>query len=210
MADNSAALRRARRQDSRDKRQRAADVLDAMEKNGDPVTFPAVARRASVSVSLLYADAALAARIATARDRQRQAGTERARRLPVRSLITEQSLRAELANAKELNRRLTEEVTILRERLGRQLGAAADTARGQALSPFLDEVEQRAAELEADNHRQCQHITQLEAENRELTETLEAARSMNRELMGELNRTPAGDPPAPRSSRSRNRIPKTV
>lgn len=211
MADNSAALRRARRQDSRDKRQRAADVLDAMENNGDPVTFPAVARRAGVSVSLLYADAALATRIATARDRQRQAGTERARRLPVRSLITEQSLRAELANAKERNRRLTEEVTILRERLGRQLGAAADIARGRTLSPLLDEVEQRAAELEADNHRQCQRIAQLEAENRELTETLEAARAMNRELMGEINRTPAGDPPAPRSSPSRNRIPtKTV
>ncbi|MGH8992346.1 MAG: DUF6262 family protein [Acidimicrobiia bacterium] len=188
MADNSAALRRARRQDSRDKRQRAAEALVAMEQSGEPITFPAVARRARVSVSLLYADASLAGRIATARDRQRQAGTDRAWRLPARSLVTEQSLRAELANAKERSLRLAEEVTLLRERLGRQLGAVADIARGQALSPLLDQLEQRAAELEADNHQQHQRIAQLEAENRELTETLDAARAMNRELMTELNR----------------------
>jgi len=60
-----------------------------MERSGDVITFPAVAHRAGVSVSLLYADADLAARIATARDRQRQAGAERAWRLPARSLITE-------------------------------------------------------------------------------------------------------------------------
>lgn len=78
MTDNSAALRRARRADSCAKRQRATDTLDAMEHSGEPITFPAVARRAGVSVSLLYADADLSSRIATARDRQRQAGTERA------------------------------------------------------------------------------------------------------------------------------------
>lgn len=188
MADNSAALRRARRKDSRDKRQRAADTVAAMEQNGEPITFPAVARRASVSVSLLYADAGLAARIATARDRQHQAGTDRAWRLPARSLVTEQSLRTELANMKERSRRLAQEVTLLRERLGRQLGAAADIASGQALSPLLDQLEQRSAELEADNHHQRQHVARLEAEIRELSETLDAARAMNRDLMSELNR----------------------
>ena len=35
-----------------------------MEQSGEPITFPAVARRAGVSVSLLYADAELASRIA--------------------------------------------------------------------------------------------------------------------------------------------------
>jgi uncharacterized protein YlxW (UPF0749 family) len=107
---------------------------------------------------------------------------------PPRSLVTEQSLRTELANAKERARRLAEEVTLLRERLGRQLGAGADIARGQALSPLLDQLEQRATELEADNPRQRQRIAQLEAEVRELSETLDAARAMNRELMNELNR----------------------
>ncbi|MDA8356572.1 MAG: DUF6262 family protein [Actinomycetota bacterium] len=188
MADNSDVLRRARRQDGRVKRQRALDAVAAMESESDPISFPAVARRAGVSVSLLYADTALASRIAAARDRQRQAGRDRAWQLPTRSLVTVQSLRAELANAKEHVRRLSEEVSLLSERLARQLGADADIARGRALVPVLDEVEQRAAELEAENHRQRDRIGQLEAESRELVETLHAARAMNRELMSELNR----------------------
>jgi chromosome segregation ATPase len=155
MADNSAALRRA--------------------------------RRAGVSVSLLYADAGLSSRIATARDRQRQAGTERAWKLPARSLITEHSLRAELANTRNRARRLTEEVALLHQRLSRHLGTAADIARGETISPLLEQLEQRAAELETDNHRQRQRIAQLETETRELAETLNAARAMNRELMTELN-----------------------
>lgn len=188
MADNSGALRRARRQDGRIKRQRALEAITVMESTGEPVSFPAVARQAGVSVSLLYADAELAGRIAAARDRQRQAGRDRSWQLPARSLVTVQSLRAELANAKDRARRLSEEVTLLRERLGRDLGAAADVARGRALAPALDELEQRAAELEAENHRQRERVAQLEADNSELAETLEAARAMNRELMSELNR----------------------
>lgn len=190
MADNSAALRRARRTDARLKRQQALDAVEAIEASGEPISFPAVARRAGVSVSLLYADRELAGRIAAARDRQRQAGRDRAWQLPARSLVTEQSLRVELANAKDQARRLTEEVGALRKRLARQLGAEADAARGLALAPALDELEQRAAELEAESHRQREQIARLEADGRELADTLEAARAMNRELMNELNRQP--------------------
>jgi chromosome segregation ATPase len=195
MPDNSAALRQARRQDSRAKRQRAADALAVLDKNGELITFAGVARRAGVSVSLLYADPTLSASIASARDRQRQAGADRAWRLPARSLVTEQSLRTELANAKERARRLAEEVAVLRDRLGRHLGAAADIARGETLSPLVDQLEQRNAELEADNHRQQKRINQLESEVRESNENLDAARAVNRELMSELNRKTSGDRP---------------
>lgn len=197
MADNSGALRRARRHDGRTKRQHADDMITAMEASGDPITFPGVARRAGVSTSLLYGDPQLAGRIAAARDRQRQAGQDRAWSLPARSLVTEQSLRAELANAKEQNRRLAEEIKLLRERLCRQLGADADLARGEALGPTLDQVEHRAAELEADNHRHRARIAELETDRRELTETLDAARAMNRELMSELNRRGSDTSPGP-------------
>ncbi len=54
--NKSSALRRARRNDGAAKRRRAADALSAMERSGEAVTFPAVARRAGVSVSLRYAD----------------------------------------------------------------------------------------------------------------------------------------------------------
>jgi chromosome segregation ATPase len=188
MADNSAALRRARRRDSTAKRHRAAETIDDFERSGEPISFPAIARRADVSVSLLYSDRDLASRIAAARERQRQAGQRRAWQLPARSLITEQSLHTELANSKQQGRQLAEEVTVLRERLARQLGADADAARGQAIRPMLDQLEDRAAELEADNHALRQRITRLESDLSDLTDTLEAARTLNRELMTELNR----------------------
>lgn len=188
MADNSAALRRARRRDSTAKRHRAAETIDAFERGGEPISFPAIARRAGVSVSLLYSDRDLAGRIAAARDRQRQAGQRRAWQLPVRSLITEQSLHTELANSKEHIRQLADEAAVLRERLTRQLGADADAARGHAIRPMLDQLEDRAAQLEADNHALRQRITRLESDHSELTDTLAAARSMNRELITQLNR----------------------
>ncbi|MGH9008251.1 MAG: DUF6262 family protein [Acidimicrobiia bacterium] len=203
MADNSAALRRARRRDSRTKRERAATALQAMVEAGEHVSFPAVARRAGVSVSLLYADHDLAARIGEARARQHQAGANRTWRLPTRSLVTDQSLRAELANTKEQAHRLAEEVAILRDRLGRQLGTDADLARGRIAAPLVEQLEDRAAELEADNARLRRRVAELEHERRELGETLDAARAMNRELMTELNcpATNPADQARPSSSR---------
>lgn len=188
MTDNSAALARARRDDSRAKRQRAAEAVRAAENSGEPISFPAVARRAGVSVSLLYADRQLAAAIAAARDRQRQAGSQRHWKLPTRSLVTEQSLRAERANAKEQIRQLTADVTALRERLANRLGADADIARGWDTRPLLDGLEQRAAELEADNHQLRRRVAELENYAHEVADNLDAARTTNRDLMNELNR----------------------
>jgi chromosome segregation ATPase len=173
-----------------------------MIESGEPISFPAVARRANVSVSLLYSHADLAGRISDTRDRQRQAGIERAWRLPARTLVTEQSLRADLANAREQARQLGEEAAILRNRLAHQLGAEADIARGRLTSPLLDQLEDRAAELEADNHRLRESVSQLGAEVRDLSETLEAARAMNRELMNEINRSA---PPYARARSPRNK-----
>jgi hypothetical protein len=190
VTDNSAALTRARRRDGQAKRRRALTALQAMSEAGEPIGFPAVARRSAVSVSLLYADPQLATRIAEARDRQRQAGAERARRLPARSLVTEASLRTDLANARQQIRRLTEEITLLRARLARDLGADADISRGRAASPLLDQLEARTAELANDNAQLRQQVARLEAESQELTETLTAAREMNRDLMNQVNRPP--------------------
>ena len=197
MADNSAALRRARRHDSTTKRRRAAETIDAFERSGEPINFPAIARRAGVSVSLLYADRDLASRIAAARERQLQAGKRRAWQLPARSLIS-----------KEQARQLAEEVTVLRERLARELGADADAARGQAIRPMLDQLEDRAAQLEADNHVLRQRISTLEHERDELTDTLQAARAMNRELMTQINRdvaATANDSDTPSNAARRTR-----
>ena len=211
MTDNSHALKRSRRRDSQAKRRRASETLQAMVDAGEPVTFPAVARRAGVSVSLLYADKELAGRLSAARSRQRDAGTDRAWRLPTRSLVTEQSLRADLANAKDHIRRLDQELSVLRDRLARQLGADADIAVGRATSPLLDQLEQQAADLQADNARLREQIAGLQDALRESSETLQAARAMNRELMAEINRAaqpesrPAAATPQAPPARRRNR-----
>ena len=203
MTDNSRALKRSRRQDSKTKRQQASQALQALIDAGEPISFPAVARRAGVSVSLLYADAELASRLTEARSRQRDAGRERAWRLPPRSLVTEQSLRVDLANTKDQVRRLTEELTVLRDRLARELGAEADAASGRAASPLLDELQDRVADLEADNAQLRGRIAELEQALRETSDTLDAARAMNRELMTEINRSPQGATPPVRATSPR-------
>jgi len=202
VVDNSAAMGRARRRDGDIKRRRAAKAIQDMAAAGEPINFPAVARRAGVSVTLLYADQTLAAGVAEARDRQRQAGRDRAWKLPARALVTEGSLRADLANAKEKTRRLSNEVRLLQERLARDLGAEADLARGRAASPLLDQIEQRAADLEAENASLRRRVADLEAESREQAESLLAARAMNRELMSDLNRSPSDTPTQRREARS--------
>jgi DNA repair exonuclease SbcCD ATPase subunit len=204
VTDNSAALQQARRREGQTKRRRALAALQAMTEAGEAIGFPAVARRAGVSVSLLYADRDLLARIADARDRQRQAGADRAAWLPTRSLVTEASLRTDLANAKEQNRHLGEELVVLRDRLARELGADADHFRGRPTNPALDTLEERAAELETDNARLRQQVSRLEADTSELADNLDAAREMNRELMNELNRRPAAlaGPAEPRQADS--------
>ena len=81
-------------------------------------------------------------------------------------------------------------MTALRDRLARQLGADADTARGQTMGPLLDQLEDRNAALNLDNNRLRHQVTALQDEVRELADTLDASRAMNRELMSDLNREP--------------------
>jgi len=52
------------------KRERAAEALVAAEKEGEPISFPAVAVRAGVSVSLLYAERAHSHHATTRRNRR--------------------------------------------------------------------------------------------------------------------------------------------
>jgi hypothetical protein len=77
---------------------------------------------------------------------------------------------------------------VLRERLARSLGADADAARVRAIAPLLDRLEDRAAELEADNHQLRRRISDLEAGLRDSTGSLSAARAANRDLMNIINR----------------------
>jgi hypothetical protein len=77
----------------------------------------------------------LVGRLSDARIRHRETGLERVWRLPTRSLVTEQSLQADLGNANDRIRHLN------RSHLARQLGPSQDSAIGRTASSLLDQLE---------------------------------------------------------------------
>jgi hypothetical protein len=166
-----------RRLDSADKTRRVLAALEATLSAGQPLTIAALARRAGVSRRFIYDHPELRTeaerRGAQTADRLAGATTASAR-------VSVASLRADLANAKATNHRLTTELAALRRRLGQLLGqdALADLDR-----PTIDAnaINDRQAELE-------QALFEAAEELARRTEELEAARQINRELTGRLNR----------------------
>ena len=95
-------LREARRRDSDRKRDRVFRTVDAMKRDGTPISFAAVARSAKVSHWLVYADG-VREYLETAR--LAQAGEPAQAQRPGRS-ASEASWRTDLELAKQDNRRL--------------------------------------------------------------------------------------------------------
>lgn len=93
--------------------------------------------------------------------------------MPPRSLVTEHSLRAELANAKEQVRQLHEEVGLLRQRLAHSLGADADVARGRATGALLGDIEDRVAEIDTANVDLRRQVSELKADLLDANDSLE-------------------------------------
>lgn len=177
MAERTDRLAAVRRLDSQDKTRRVLAALNAMVGAGKPLTIAALARHAAVSRRFIYDHPELRAeaerRAIEAADRHAAAATAGAR-------VTAASLRADLANAKAANHRLTSELAALRRRLGQFLGRDAltdlDYAKvdPNAAGPRLAELEQSLFEAGEQLARRV--------------EELDAARQINRELIGRLNR----------------------
>ncbi|MFE4958691.1 DUF6262 family protein [Streptomyces sp. NPDC056653] len=177
------ALRAARQRDSLTKRGRVLSTLDTMLKEGEPVTFAAVAKRAEVSTWLTYAPGV--------RDHNEKARKQQEKE-PVRDLdsgrvVSPSSTRTDLLLAREEIRRLREEIHDLREGMRRQLGHKFDHLGGHDLRERLDELTQ-------ENHRLAAEAREAPAENRTLTERVQAlevdlagARTSLRRMMREQN-----------------------
>jgi hypothetical protein len=122
VAEHTQRLAALRRLDSADKTRRVLAALDAALGAGEPLTIAALARRAGVSRRFIYDHPELRTeaerRSAETAGRNAGAGTTSAR-------VTVASLRADLANAKATNHRLTTELATLRRRLGQLLGQDA-------------------------------------------------------------------------------------
>jgi hypothetical protein len=177
----------ARRRDSDAKRQRAWAAFQEMLDEGVPINFETVRRRAGVSRSLVYADPELKARIIELRARRGGAGPV-APPLPARSIVSERSLRNDLALAQADNRALRNDLGKLRRRLGTAVAAELDATVGGTNPAALHSLQDRIAELEDALHDAHQRTRSLETDNADLIETLDASRENYRQLMAQTNR----------------------
>jgi hypothetical protein len=138
---------------------------------GKPITFPAVAKAASVSTWLVYAHG-VREHIEAARSRATTRTVVPATS-PGRPAAATAGLAADLALAREQTRRLRVERDKLRQRLRLQLGAEID-------GPVRAELITRLAELETVNRR-------LVAERDTRAAEADAARHQIRDLEDELS-----------------------
>jgi hypothetical protein len=138
---------------------------------GKPITFPAVAKAASVSTWLVYAHG-VREHIEAARSRATTRTVVPATS-PGRPAAATAGLAADLALAREQTRRLRVERDKLRQRLRLQLGAEID-------GPVRAELITRLAELETVNRR-------LVAERDTRAAETDAARHQIRDLEDELS-----------------------
>lgn len=112
---------------------KAKAAIKAMDDEGVPVNFPAVARRAGVSRQWLYTQLELRAEIEGLRELQHAAAGGRSR--PVRERASDNSLRTRNRTLLEENGRLRDEITALREELAvvhGELRAARQTPKRRA------------------------------------------------------------------------------
>lgn len=186
-ATRTAALRSAREKDSREKRDRALAALTALEAAAAPISFTAVANAAGVSRSLCYADG-VRDEVEAARARQRGSGgaavPTRAGNLPV----TPESLRTDLAVAREEIRRLRGEEAALTRRLRLQLGAEIEGPEKSQLISRVAELETANRQLVAERDARTLETGAASRRITELEDELAAARESLRRTIREQNR----------------------
>jgi chromosome segregation ATPase len=199
MSDKATVLHSARRRDGHDKRARARLALAAMVEEAQQISFEALSRRAGVSRSFLYADAALKAEVAEHRGRQ-AAGP---RAPSVASVVSEASLRTDLALSRHEVAELRQQLAALHGRLARTLDVEATVAEGRFRAEHVEGLESRLAELAAENASLAARVGELDAHNASLAESLEASRVNHRRLMTELNRAQGADRSADAKRRGR-------
>lgn len=176
-------LRQARRRDSLTKRQRVLDTIVELERNGEAITFAAVARQARVSTWLVYADG-IREHIAAARDRHTirpRSGHQTSNTPSPAGLRTDLELaRAEIVALRAERDQLR---AAMRQQLGRELDALSSAG-----------VADRIEELTRHNRRLAEQNQQFSLENEaartrvdELETDLAAARTSLRRMIREQN-----------------------
>ncbi len=183
------AMLAARAKASHDKRHRVLATVQALEAAGTPVTPAAVATAAGVSTWLVYADG-VREHIQAARQRQTERGhAPEPAPPPARGKpVTQASLRADLAVARNEIRLLRAERDTLRGRLRLQLGAEIDGPDRADLIARLAALEAASRQLAAERDASAAEASHAQRRVRELEDELTAARESLRRAIRQANR----------------------
>ncbi|WP_053079403.1 DUF6262 family protein [Mycolicibacterium obuense] len=176
-------LRQARRRDSDRKRECVIRAVDAMKRDGTPVTFAAVARAAGVSQWLVYADG-MREYIEAARTEQ--AATPRTGQ-PRQGGVSAASIQTDLALVRQDNSQLRAEVTRLRRALQDRLGAELEGQGAQQLQQRIDELSEDNARLGAENASLKSELLQSCEKVKLLEDDLAAVRTSLKRMMRDGN-----------------------
>jgi len=179
----------ARAKASHDKRHRVLTAVQALEAAGTPVTPAAVATAAGVSTWLVYADG-VREHVQAARQRQTERGhAPEPAPPPARGEpVTQASLRADLAVARNEIRRLRAESDKLRGRLRLQLGAEIDGPDRADLIARLAALEAASRQFAAERDARAAEASHAQRRVRELEDELTAARESLRRAIRHANR----------------------
>ncbi len=183
------AMLAARAKASHDKRHRVLTAVQALEAAGTPVTPAAVATAAGVSAWLACADG-VREHVQAARQRQTERGhAPEPAPPPARGEpVTQASLRADLAVARNEIRRLRAESDKLRGRLRLQLGAEIDGPDRSGLIARLAALEAASRQLAAERDARAAEASHAQRRVRELEDELTAARESLRRAIRHANR----------------------
>ncbi|MEU1520110.1 DUF6262 family protein [Streptomyces sp. NPDC005811] len=161
-----------RQADSARRRERVLKALDVLLRSNQDITVSGLARAARVDRTYLYRHRDLLERVHAAAAAPPEEGRIAA--------VSRASLRTDLTNALERNRRLTVRVRQLARRLSENLGETAWRESGLGASADIEQLQRRITLLEQD-------LADTGGQLDERTEELEAARAANRELTRALN-----------------------
>jgi hypothetical protein len=189
MSTRTQAMLAARAKDSHDKRQRVLAAVQALEAAGKPVTATTVATAAGVSTWLAYADG-IREHVQAAQRRQpwREPGPGKAASPSRGEPLTQASLRADLAVAREQIRQLRAERDKLRDRLRLQLGAEIDGPDRAELIARVESLEAASRKLAAERDARTAEASNAQTRIRELENDLTAASEGLRRVIRQANR----------------------
>ncbi len=183
------AMLAARAKDSHDKRQRALAAVHALEAAGAPVTATAVATAAGVSTWLIYADG-IREHVQAARHRQAEScepGAGHAAPPAPAEPASQDSLRTDLAIARDEIRRLRAERDKLLGRLRLQLGAEIEGPERAELIARVATLETTSRQLAAERDARAAEASHAQRQVRELEDELTAARESLRRVIRQAN-----------------------